>query len=248
MVGMQLEIAVQDVAGASLAAKYGADRIELCCALQMGGLTPSQGLLNSVHQAQPNLPIHVLIRPRPGDYVYDEATVELMKAEIAACREGGATGVVIGALTADGAIDVRAVAALIDAAKGMHVTFHRAVDHLSDEAAVAAVELLSDLGVNRILTSGGASRAGAGLARLTAMRDSAQGRLSIMAGGGVDIADIPSFHAIGLNDVHLSAKRVIELEQPQPTTSAARAEDSSYYATDEELLALVANAVGALTS
>jgi len=243
---MQLEIAVQDVPGARLAARYGAARIELCCALQMGGLTPSQGLLNSVHQAHPELPIHVLIRPRPGDYVYDAATVELMKAEISACREGGATGVVIGALTAAGAVDVPVTKALIAAARGLHITFHRAIDHLGDDAAIAAVVLLADLGVSRILTSGGASRAGDGAKRLAAMHEAGGGRLTIMAGGGVDIADFPTFFALGINDVHMSAKRVIDHGTGGPATSAALADDTSYYATDEELVALAAAAVGAL--
>lgn len=243
---MQLEIAVQDVPGANLAARYGADRIELCCALQMGGLTPSQGLLNSVHQAQPDLPIHVLIRPRPGDYVYDQATVELMKAEIAACRDGGATGVVIGALTAAGAIDVPAVKALIAAAQGLHITFHRAIDHLDDASAVAAVGLLAELGVHRILTSGGASRAGDGTRRLAAMAAAGGGRLAIMAGGGVETSDFPTFHKLGIENVHLSAKRVINHIQGAPVTSAAQAEDTSYYATDEDIVCLAASAVGAL--
>ncbi|WP_258067201.1 copper homeostasis protein CutC [Arthrobacter sp. GMC3] len=243
---MQLEIAVQDVPGARLAAQYGADRIELCCALQMGGLTPSAGLLNSVHQAHPELPIHVLIRPRPGDYVYDADTVELMKAEIAACRDGGATGVVIGALTAAGAIDTDVTQALITAAHGLHITFHRAIDHLDDASAIAAVALLADLGVNRILSSGGASRAGDGIQRLAAMHDAAQGRLSIMAGGGVDITDFPTFFALGITNVHLSAKRVIDHSQGEQHTSAALAEDASYYATDENLVSLAASTVGAL--
>lgn len=243
---MQLEIAVQDVPGATLAARYGADRIELCCALQMGGLTPSQGLLNSVHQAQPDLPVHVLIRPRPGDYVYDHATVELMKAEITACRDGGVTGVVIGALTPTGAIDIPVTKALIAAANGLHITFHRAIDHLSDDSAIAAVVLLADLGVHRILSSGGASRAGEGTQRLAAMKEAADGRLSIMAGGGVEISDFPTFHKMGIDHVHLSAKRVIDHIQGVPVTSAAQAEDTSYYATDEDLVSLAASAVGAL--
>ncbi|ALE07782.1 hypothetical protein AL755_12075 [Arthrobacter sp. ERGS1:01] len=243
---MRLEIAVQDVTGAVLAARHGADRIELCCALQMGGLTPSQGLLSSVHDAEPGLPIHALIRPRPGNYVYDAATVRLMAAEIAAVRDAGAGGIVIGALTANGALDYAVTERLVAAADGLHITFHRAIDHLGQADAVAAVPRLAELGVQRILTSGGASRAGAGLGQLAAMAGAAAGHLDIMAGGGVDIADFAVFHAAGLRDVHLSAKRVVGLGRPQPVTSAALAEDPSYFATDAELVSLAASTVGAL--
>lgn len=233
---MHLEIAVQDVPGAQLAAIHGADRIELCTALQLGGLTPSQGLLASVRGAEPALPIHALIRPRPGDYVYDAATVALMVAEIKGMRDGGATGVVIGALTSADAIDYAAVQTLIAAADGLHITFHRAVDHLSMGDAVAAVPRLAGLGVARILSSGGAARARAGLAQLQAMQEGAAGTLSVMAGGGVDVSDFVAFHEAGLRDVHLSAKRSVNQPTPAPLTEAAQAEDNSYFATDAGLV------------
>lgn len=240
---MQLEIAVQDVPGATLAATLGAARIELCCALQLGGLTPSQGLLKSVHDAEPRLPIHALIRPRPGDYVYDEAAVALMAAEIKEVHSGGAAGVVIGALTPVGGIDYAAVETLVVAAEGLHITFHRAVDHLTFADAVAAVPRLADLGVQRILSSGGAGRAGEGLHQLIAMHEAAAGRLTVMAGGGVDIADIATFHAAGLRDVHLSAKRNICHLPPAPMTASALAQDHSYFSTDAGLVKQAAQAV-----
>lgn len=243
---MRLEIAVQDVPGAQLAAAHGADRIELCCALQLGGLTPSHGLLKSVRDAEPNLPIHALVRPRPGDYVYDGAAVALMVEEIKALRDAGATGVVIGALTAADAIDYSTVATLIAAADGLHITFHRAVDHLTLHDAAAAVPRLADLGVQRILSSGGAGRAGEGLTQLRAMHEAAQGRLAVMAGGGVGIGDFSAFHAAGLRDVHLSAKRVVAPNLPEPITAAAQAEDHSYFATDADVVQQAASAARAL--
>lgn len=233
---MHLEIAVQDVPGAQLAAFHGADRIELCAALQLGGLTPSQGLLTSIRGTEPGLPIHTLIRPRPGDYVYDAASVALMVAEIKEMRDGGATGVVIGALTSDDTIDYAVVETLVAAADGLHITFHRAVDHLFRNDAVAAVPHLASLGVARILSSGGSTRAGAGLAQLQAMHEAAAGSLSMMAGGGVDIADFAAFHEAGLRDVHLSAKRIVHHPTPAPLTEAAQAEDNSYFATDASLV------------
>lgn len=233
---MQLEIAVQDVPGAQLAAAHGAARIELCTALQLGGLTPSQGLLKSVRQAEPGLAVHALIRPRPGDYVYDEAAVALMVAEIREMRDGGAAGVVIGALTTAGTIDYETVQILVAAAEGLHITFHRAVDHLSLDDAVAAVPKLAGLGVQRILSSGGEAHAGDGLAQLQAMHRAAAGSLDIMAGGGVAIANFAAFHEAGLRHVHLSAKRTINQLPPAPLTGSARAEDHSYYATDAALV------------
>lgn len=240
---MQLEIAVQDVPGAELAAKYGVDRIELCCALQMGGLTPSGGLVASVCEKVPEMPVHALVRPRPGDYVYDPATVRLMVAEIKALRDGGAFGVVIGALTADGRIDYAAVETMVRAADRMHVTFHRAIDHLRFSDVLAAVPRLADLGVARILSSGGATRAGDGAAQLATMQINAPVNLEIMAGGGVDIADFTTFKDAGLRNVHLSAKRNVGVAQAQAFTAVAHAQDLSYYATDEDLVALAASAI-----
>ncbi|WP_425861507.1 copper homeostasis protein CutC [Arthrobacter sp. TWP1-1] len=233
---MQLEIAVQDVPGARFAAAGGAARIELCCALQLGGLTPSQGLLKSVRRAEPALPVHTLIRPRPGDYVYDKATVELMVAEIQEMHDAGATGVVIGALTADDAIDFATVETLVAAAAGMHITFHRAIDHLSLDDAVTAVPLLASLGVQRILSSGGAARASDGLSQLKAMHQVAAGRLTVMAGGGVDVGDFSLFRDAGLSDVHLSAKRTVNVAPPSPMTGATLMEDPSYFVTDPDLV------------
>lgn len=244
---MHLEIAVQDVPGAQLAAAHGADRIELCCALQLGGLTPSQGLIASVKAAAPALPIHALIRPRPGGYVYDRAELALMVAEIKALHDGGATGVVIGALTPQDGIDYAAVETLIGAADGLHITFHRAMDHLSMADAVAAVPRLASLGVQRILSSGGAVRARAGVAQLHALHEAARGALTVMAGGGVDVSDFALFHAAGLRDVHLSAKETINQRPPGPLTDSAAAEDHTFFATDPTLVAAAGQAARTLS-
>ncbi|AIY00138.1 hypothetical protein ART_0539 [Arthrobacter sp. PAMC 25486] len=243
---MHLEIAVQDVPGAQLAAAHGAARIELCSALQLGGLTPSQGLIGSVRAAAPALPIHALVRPRPGGYAYDSAEVALMVAEIKALHDGGATGVVIGALTPQDGIDYAAVETMIAAADGLHITFHRAMDHLSMDDAVTAVPRLASLGVQRILSSGGAVRARDGIAQLQAMHAAAGGALAVMAGGGVDVSDFASFHAAGLRDVHLSAKRTVNQRPPEPLTASAEAEDHSYFATDAALVAEAGRAARAL--
>ncbi|MGQ4489079.1 copper homeostasis protein CutC [Streptomyces sp. 372A] len=200
-----LEIAVTSPAGARAARENGADRVELCTALELGGLTPSAGLVEAV--AAEGLPAQVLVRCRPGDFVHDAEEVALMAAEVRSVIASGAAGVVIGALTADGALDTDAVARLADAARAsgrpVEVTLHRAVDQAADPVATAA--LLPSLGLTRVLTSGGAPVAAEGLATIAAMAAAAPG-VEVMAGGGVRLADIPALAASGAASVHLSAK------------------------------------------
>ncbi|MEU5821000.1 copper homeostasis protein CutC [Streptomyces sp. NPDC047803] len=200
-----LEIAVTSPAGARAARENGADRVELCTALELGGLTPSAGLVEAV--AAEGLPVQVLVRCRPGDFVHDAEELALMAAEVRSVIASGAAGVVIGALTADGALDTDAVARLADAARAqgrpVEVTLHRAVDQSADPVATAA--LLPSLGLTRVLTSGGAPAAAEGLATIAAMAAAAP-RVEVMAGGGVRLADIPALVSAGVASVHLSAK------------------------------------------
>ncbi|NED90400.1 copper homeostasis protein CutC, partial [Streptomyces sp. SID11233] len=159
-----LEIAVTSAAGARAARENGADRVELCTALELGGLTPSAALVEAV--AAEGLPVQVLVRCRPGDFVHDAEEIALMAAEVRSVIASGAAGVVIGALTADGALDTDAVARLAGAARAsgrpVEVTLHRAIDQSADPVATAA--LLPPLGLTRVLTSGGAPAAADGLA------------------------------------------------------------------------------------
>ncbi|NEA44338.1 copper homeostasis protein CutC, partial [Streptomyces sp. SID11385] len=178
-----LEIAVTSAAGARTAREHGADRVELCTGLELGGLTPSAALVESV--AAVGLPVQVLVRCRPGDFVHDAEELALMAAEVRSVIASGARGVVIGALTVEGGLDVDAVARLRDAAHeagpSVEVTLHRAIDVSADPVAAAA--LLPALGLTRVLTSGGAPAAGQGLDRLAAMAAAAPG-VQVMAGGG----------------------------------------------------------------
>ncbi|MFJ8751792.1 copper homeostasis protein CutC [Streptomyces sp. NPDC102441] len=200
-----LEIAVTSPAGARAARENGADRVELCTALELGGLTPSAALVEAV--AGEGLPVQVLVRCRPGDFVHDAQEIELMAAEVRSVIASGASGVVIGALTADGALDTVAVARLVEAAhtpgRPVDVTLHRAVDQSADPVATAA--LLPRLGVTRVLTSGGAPAAADGL-RVIAAMTAAVPKVQVMAGGGVRPADIPALMSAGVAAVHLSAK------------------------------------------
>lgn len=209
-----LELAVQSLAGVRIAAEVGAARVELCVALgATGGLTPSIGLLGAAVQTAIDagresgaraVEVHPLIRSRAGGFVYDAAEIDVQVRDVRAAVQAGASGVVVGALTTDGAVDAAAIKALIDAADGREVTFHRAIDTLADP--LVALDVLCDLGITRVLTSGGAPRSIDGIDRLRAMVTHARGRLQVMAGGGVRPVDVGALLGVGIDAVHLSAK------------------------------------------
>jgi len=206
-----LEIAAQDAAGASASITAGADRLELCQALGVGGLTPSIGLIEAVVDAVGGDRVNVLVRPRGGGFVYDDDEVALVAADIVAAVRAGAGGVVVGALTTAGRADLGAVRRWRDAAGGATLVFHRAIDASSDPLAVLAE--LRDAHVDRVLTSGGASRSIDGLLTLERLaRES--GDVEIMAGGGIRIDDIPAIVQTGVDAVHLSARGQAGLDAP----------------------------------
>lgn len=202
-----LEIAVTSLAGAVVARDEGADRVELCSALELGGVTPSQGLVELV--VATGLPVHALVRCRPGDFVFDADDTAVMLREVRTLVAAGVAGVVVGALRADGSLDEEAVRRSREAAgPDVELTVHRAVDRSHDP--VASVAALAALGVDRVLTSGGASRAADGLASgaLAAMVREAGG-VQVMAGGGVRVGDVPALVAASVSAVHLSAGRAV---------------------------------------
>ncbi|MCU0636902.1 MAG: copper homeostasis protein CutC, partial [Gemmatimonadaceae bacterium] len=157
-----IEACVETLAAARRAEAAGCDRIELCVSLHEGGVTPSAGLIAACAE-QLSIPVHVLVRPRAGDFVYDAHDLDVMFRDIAVAKVAGAAGVVIGVLTPDDAIDIARVRELVHAAQPLVVGFHRAFDRVHDQ--VAAVPALIEAGVSIVLTSGGASTARAGAAR-----------------------------------------------------------------------------------
>lgn len=196
-----VEIAVQDAAGARVAREAGADRVELCGALAAtGGLTPSLGTIETVVAV--GLPVHVLVRPRTGGFQHDADELALMEVDVRHAVRAGASGVVVGVLDAHGDVDRDAVARLRDAADGREVTFHRALDVVTDR--LAALHLLADLGITRVLTSGGAARTILGIDELAAMVREGTG-VQIMAGGGLRAQDVAPLLVAGVDAVHLSA-------------------------------------------
>ena len=195
-----IEAAVESIRGALAADAEGVDRIELCGLLHDGAVTPSIGLITRT-LALVKTPVHVFIRPRVGDFVYDRHDVDVMGADIKAAKAAGAPGVVFGALTKDGAIDRAVMSELIALARPMTVGFHRAFDQLADQAA--GLDVLIALGVAVVLTSGGPARALDGAEQLRRLVDRAAGRIAILAGGGVtpdNVADL--LDRSGVHQVH----------------------------------------------
>ncbi len=204
MQNVTLEICAGSYDSALAALKGGADRVELCSALGEGGLTPSLGLVRAV-VALPGLRKHVLIRPRGGDFLYSEEELQIMVDDIHIVRSEGVDGVVLGALTADGNIDICAMKHLMQAAGDMDVTFHRAFDlcRNPDEA----LEQIVDLGCSRLLTSGQASSAAEGIDLLSHLVELSAGRIIIMPGCGVDVGNaVDIISATGAREIHASAR------------------------------------------
>ena len=206
---LALEIAITSPSAAARAIAYGADRVELSSVLEVGGVTPSQATVEDTLAT--GAETHVLIRCRPGDFVYDEDEVALMGRETEAVVRAGAHGVVIGALTASGWLDLPVIQSLADRARSINpstaITIHRCID-ASDDLVRATGQLAAapDLSPRRILTSGGRPAAGDAVATIAAMVREA-GPIEVMAGGGVTIAAIPALWATGVAAVHMSAKR-----------------------------------------
>ena len=185
-----LEVAASSLTSALAAQAGGAGRVELCGQLADGGVTPSYGLVAAARDRL-RIPLYVLVRPRSGDFLYDEAEFELMQRDIEACVRLGCDGVVIGALDADAGVDLAGCRALVAAAGGLGVTFHRAFDAAPDPAR--ALEDVIALGCERVLTSGGHRSALEGAAHIAALVQQAAGRVRIMAGAGIrpeNVADV----------------------------------------------------------
>ena len=184
----KIEVCSTSLDDAREAEAGGAIRIELCSAITCGGVTPSHGLIKSVVDANLNLDINVLIRAREGGFCYTEAEVEAMCQDIEFCREAGVHGVVIGALTDDGDIDMEACQKMVAAAGEMSITFHRAFDICSEP--LVALEQIISLGCHRLLTSGQQPSAEQGAEFIAELVERAAGRIIIMPGAGINPKNI----------------------------------------------------------
>ncbi|WP_052694903.1 copper homeostasis protein CutC [Hymenobacter sp. AT01-02] len=202
-----LEICANSVQSAVAAQAGGAHRIELCQNLEQGGITPSYGLIRQV-RALLTIPVFVLIRPRPGNFVYDAAELAIMQADIQLCQELGCTGVVLGVLDAEDYVDVACCRELVALAHPLQVTFHRAFDSCANQQQ--ALEAIIGMGCQRLLTSGGQPSATAGMTQLAALVEQAAGRISIMPGAGITPETLPALvRGTGALEFHSSAKRLL---------------------------------------
>jgi copper homeostasis protein len=177
-----IEIATTDYESTRLAVEGGAHRIELCASLSEGGVTPSYGTIRRCRESF-SISLDPIIRPRPGDFLYNEEEFAIMQQDILLCKSLQCDGVVIGLLQVDGHIDIQRTAALIELAYPMGVTFHRAFDRCKDPSQ--ALEQLISIGCERLLTSGQQPTAPAGAALIAKLQQQAQGRMVIMPGSGV---------------------------------------------------------------
>lgn len=202
-----LELVAQDAYAVHVASSLGIERVELCSALELGGLTPSAGLVGRcvdvARAADPGVEVHALIRPRPGDFRFDDDEMAIMVADIASSVAAGAAGVVVGALAPDGLPDLGVLARFVEAAAGAEVTFHRALDVSADP--VAALERVAGAGVTRVLSSGGRPTAEEGMEVLRRMVGLGL-PVQVMAGSGVNAGNARQLAATGVAALHFSAR------------------------------------------
>lgn len=205
---MKIEVCIDSVTSALNAQQGGADRVELCDNLFEGGTTPSAGCIEVVRESI-TIGLQVIIRPRGGDFLYDDREFAMMKKDIEVAKDLGADGVVIGLLTAQGHIDRDRTQELITLARPMNVTFHRAFDMTVDPFQV--LEDLIALGVDRLLTSGQRASAWDGVELIKALVEQAEDRVIIMPGGGVDENNIAAIaQRTGVRECHVSGRTSVE--------------------------------------
>jgi copper homeostasis protein len=205
---MLYEICVDSVAGVAAAKAAGADRVELCADLLEGGITPSRGMIRRA-RAVPGIRLHVIIRPRGGDFLFDADEFAVMEADVEAAKEEGADGVVIGLLREDATIDEVRTRRLIERARPLSVTFHRAFDMAADP--FAALDTLIALGVDRALTSGQEETALEGLPLLRELIERAGERIVIMPGGGITARNVGRIVSeIEPREIHFAALEPVD--------------------------------------
>ena len=230
-----VEACIDTVASAVAAERAGAGRVELCAALADGGTTPSAGMIAAVRAAV-RIPVFVIVRPRGGGFVYSAAELDVMGRDIDAAVRQEVDGIVLGVLHADGRIDVARTRALVYAASGLPVTFHRAFDGAPD--LHDALDALIDAGVTRVLTSGGAPTALAGVDTIAALVARAGERLTVMAGGGLresHVADVVRHGGVG--EVHVRGTRLETApgtRRPVRLRKALPDDEGAWEETDEE--------------
>ncbi|MCZ4317744.1 copper homeostasis protein CutC [Aequorivita viscosa] len=199
---IQIEICANSFESAKAAQLASANRIELCTELSVGGLTPSHGLIEKVI-SELNIPTHVLIRPRSGNFTYSEDEFDVMLRDIAFCKKLGCAGIVSGFLTSENKINLNKTKQMITASEGMEFTFHRAFDWV--ENPLEELQNLMDLKVDRLLSSGQKPTAIEGISLLKELQNISKEEMEIMPGGGINVENALKFKEVGFNSIHFSA-------------------------------------------
>lgn len=233
-----LEACVDSVESAVAAERGGAHRLELCDSLADGGTTPSAGMIAGVTSSV-RIPVFVIVRPRGGGFAYSAAELDVMRRDVELALRFGARGIVIGALDGDRRVAERETRLLLAAAQGAPVTFHRAFDLAPDQCI--ALDTLVDIGVERVLTSGGVATAREGAEQIARLVSHAAGRLVVMAGGGIREENVAEVVRIGgVREIHVRGTRLrgtagarypIALRKPLP------ADEGAWEETDAERVA-----------
>ncbi|MDC9612680.1 copper homeostasis protein CutC [Xenorhabdus khoisanae] len=242
---IKLEICCYSISCALVAQQAGADRIELCSSPSEGGVTPSLGALRQAMQ-QISIPVHPIVRPRGGDFCYSNADFEVMKNDVALIRDMGFPGVVFGALNEEGHIDWLRMRQLMSLSGNMAVTFHRAFDMCLNP--YTALQQLTELGVQRILTSGQQQNAEMGLPLLKELVQASQGPI-IMPGAGVRMSNISKFLEIETTEIHSSAGKMMPSSMKYRKVGVTMSSDErdvdeySYYRVDGQLVESMKNII-----
>lgn len=260
-----LEVCIDNLESLPLAIGGGADRIELCSALALGGLSPTYGMMKRARE-RTQAPIYAMIRPRQGDFVFDEDDIQIMIEDIKAAKYAKLDGIVIGALTPQGKVNKEVCQRLIEASKpsknpsaedicaGEHtlgITFHRAFDQCQDP--LQALEDVIELGCERVLTSGLASTALQGVDVLKTLHQAASGRISIMAGAGVNAENAQEIlRQTQVHELHLSGKStrpsVMEYIAQGAKMGASDCDDYQIPVTAQESIQAIKDAIQAFQS
>lgn len=238
----QFEVAVDSLESALVAQECGVDRVELCADLGIGGISPSRGMIELACERLA-IPVHVMIRPRRGDFLYTDAEFEVMRRDIEAAKSAGAQGVVFGLLLADGSIDIARTRELASAARPLSVTFHRAFDMCREPRA--ALAQLIDMGVNTLLTSGQAPSAAEGMPLIVELVAWAAGRIDIIPGAGIHPGNIARIaEATGAQTFHFSARETVDgpmqYRNARALMGQARSEFARTYASAERIQKIMA--------
>lgn len=238
---MIVEVCVTSVRSIENAYRAGADRVELCSALGVGGITPSIGLLEQAVKLN-KLPIHCLIRPREGHFIYDAKEIAVIESDIINAKRVGCSGVVIGVLTPEFNIDIPLLKRWVEMASPMHLTFHRAFDVVAHPEK--ALQELIALGFHTVLTAGQEEKAESGIENLIQWHQKFGHKISIMPGSGINPSNCEQFKKAGFPAIHLSGLKVLPSIKIPPTVNCAMSFlnqelTESHYDTLQEVVKLV---------